>query len=197
MYVHHRQTLRTRSEPDTPNAHMICNGIFSGNVSTRTPHAPTRGLHTAQAVSSRRFPRVDRVATLTKVTMLHGAAPDTPATETAAAAAADAAAPADAAPAAPKASSPLASPEMQRRIARFNDRNSGRRRSPWQVIEDAPLLLQRLWSDLRRGDTQVFGELIRRGVQLQLVTAALYILSPVSFFVSPPLWERYGLPRGR
>ena len=71
------------------------------------------------------------------------------------------------------------SPETRERIARFNERNSGRRRSPWQVIEDAPLLLRRLWADLRRGDTQVFGELIRRGVQLQLFVVALYILSPV------------------
>lgn len=106
-----------------------------------------------------------------QVTMLHGAAEDPPA------------AAADATPAAPQASSPppSLSPGMQERIAKFNERNSGRRRSPWQVVEDAPLLLQRLWSDLRRGDTQVFGELIRRGVQLQLVVVALYILSPVSF----------------
>lgn len=103
--------------------------------------------------------------------MLHGAAEDPPA------------AAADATPAAPQVSSPppSLSPGMQERIAKFNERNSGRRRSPWQVVEDAPLLLQRLWSDLRRGDTQVFGELIRRGVQLQLVVVALYILSPVSF----------------
>lgn len=72
------------------------------------------------------------------------------------------------------------SPEIQEEISRFNDRNSGRWRSPWQVIEDAPLLLRRLWSDLSRGDTRVFGELMRRGVQLQLFVAALYILSPVS-----------------
>lgn len=72
------------------------------------------------------------------------------------------------------------SPEIQEEISRFNDRNSGRWRSPWQVIEDAPLLLRRLWSDLSRGDTRVLGELMRRGVQLQLFVAALYILSPVS-----------------
>lgn len=51
------------------------------------------------------------------------------------------------------------------------------------MVEDAPLLLRRLWSDLRRGDTQVFRELIRRGVQLQLFMVVLYILSPVSGFL--------------
>ncbi len=130
--------------------------------------------------------------------MLHGAAEDPPAAAAAApeTSGAAGAAAADATPAAPQASSPPpppVSPEMQERIARFNERNSGRRRSPWQVVEDAPLLLQRLWSDLRRGDTQVFGELIRRGVQLQLFVVALYILSPVSFVWFWPLLLCYVL----
>ena len=117
--------------------------------------------------------------------MLHPAAEDTspPSAPAAAASDSDTAAEGDAAaqapPPPPRPSPQATSPETQERIARFNERNSGRRRSPWQVIEDAPLLLGRLWADLRRGDTQVFGELIRRGVQLQLVVVALYILSPV------------------
>lgn len=49
-----------------------------------------------------------------------------------------------------------------------------------QVLEDAPLLLRRLWYDLRRGDTRVLGALIRGGVMLQLFVVALYIISPVS-----------------
>lgn len=128
--------------------------------------------------------------------MLHPAAEDTPslttptaaATATAAAAAAatssDTATDGDTTAPSPQPQPPQPMPpETQERIARFNERNSGRRRSPWQVIEDAPLLLRRLWADLRRGDTQVFGELIRRGVQLQLFVVALYILSPVRVFV--------------
>ncbi|CAN0133855.1 unnamed protein product [Ectocarpus sp. 4 AP-2014] len=106
-----------------------------------------------------------------EVTMLHGAAGD-----------AQAAGDTDQAQDARAGSAPAAttgSPEIQEEISRFNDRNSGRWRSPWQVIEDAPLLLRRLWSDLSRGDTRVFGELMRRGVQLQLFVAALYILSPI------------------
>ncbi|CAB1118447.1 unnamed protein product [Ectocarpus sp. CCAP 1310/34] len=106
-----------------------------------------------------------------EVTMLHGAAGD-----------AQAAGDTDQAHDARAESAPAAttgSPEIQEEISRFNDRNSGRWRSPWQVIEDAPLLLRRLWSDLSRGDTRVFGELMRRGVQLQLFVAALYILSPI------------------
>ncbi|CAN0178394.1 unnamed protein product [Ectocarpus sp. 12 AP-2014] len=106
-----------------------------------------------------------------EVTMLYGAAGD-----------AQAAGDTDQAHDARAGSAPAAttgSPEIQEEISRFNDRNSGRWRSPWQVIEDAPLLLRRLWSDLSRGDTRVFGELMRRGVQLQLFVAALYILSPI------------------
>lgn len=119
--------------------------------------------------------------------MLYGAAEDVPVVPTAPVAPAGAEAVAEEAdtattepPTAPAAASSLGSPETQERIARFNERNTRRRRSPWQVIEDAPLLLRRLWADLRRGDTQVFSELIRRGVQLQLFVVALYILSPVS-----------------
>lgn len=82
----------------------------------------------------------------------------------------------------PTATASSAVPDMtltRQEIARFNQRNSGRRRTPWQVIEDAPLLLRRLWCDVRAGDTRIFGEMIRRGVQLQLAVAALYIISPV------------------
>eukprot|EP00752_Nemacystus_decipiens_P002530 g2374.t1 len=126
-----------------------------------------------------------------EVTMLHRAAEDTaPATApgTAAAAAPDTVTEpdttsADTIPTSPPPPPPQpTSPETLERIARFNERNSGRRRSPWQVVEDAPLLLRRLWADLRRGDARVFGELIRRGVQLQLLVVALYILSPVDIF---------------
>lgn len=121
-------------------------------------------------------------STPAQVTMLHGAAEDV-VDEPAASADVDSAATGSGIPttAAGRATSPTSSSaETQEQIARFNERSSGRRRTPWQVIEDAPLLLRRLVSDLRRGDTQVFGELIRRGVQLHLLVIALYILSPVS-----------------
>lgn len=127
--------------------------------------------------------------------MLHRAAEDVPATpaapahtapvaaKAAAAAAAETAeGQVDAAATAPPAATPappLASPEIQEQIARFNERSTRRRRSPWQVVEDAPLLLRRLWADLRRGDTQVFSELLRRGVQLQFLGVVLYVLIPV------------------
>lgn len=114
--------------------------------------------------------------------MLHGAAEETqdasrPAASEGAISTADH--PSEPAPRAPTPA--LGSSEMQERLARFNERESRRNRTAWQVIEDSPLLLRRLVSDVRRGDTHVFGELIRRGIQLQLVVVALYILSPVSF----------------
>lgn len=74
---------------------------------------------------------------------------------------------------------PADSADVQEQIARFNERNSWTRRTPWQMIVDAPLLLRRLLSDLRRGDIQVFRELIRRGFQLKILVGALYVLSPV------------------
>eukprot|EP00903_Cladosiphon_okamuranus_P015138 g13997.t1 len=121
-----------------------------------------------------------------EVTMLHPAAEDPPSRTAPAAAAAanatssDTATDGDKTAPAPLPQTPQPmSPETQERIGRFNERNSGRWRSPWQVIKDAPLLLRRLWADLRRGDTHVFGELIRRGVQLQLFFGVLYFLSPV------------------
>lgn len=93
-----------------------------------------------------------------------------------------AAPPATTAPAAPTAPR-LGSPEIQEQVARFNERSTRRWRSPWQVVEDAPLLLRRLWADLRRGDTRVFSELLRRGVQLQFLGVVLYILIPVRLIV--------------
>lgn len=69
--------------------------------------------------------------------------------------------------------------DVQDDIARFNERNSGRRRTLWQVLEDAPVLLRRLWSDLRRGDTRMLRALIRGGLMLQLFVVVMYIVSPV------------------
>lgn len=88
--------------------------------------------------------------------------------------------------AAPQASLPdsPAEAEAQARIARFNERSSGQQRTLWQTVRDSPLLLQRLWSDLRRGDAHVIGEMIRRGVQLQILIVAVYIVCPVSDFFS-------------
>ena len=91
---------------------------------------------------------------------------------------------ADAPEAASQASPPVAADnaaesETQARIARFNERSSGRQRTLWQTVRDSPLLLRRLWSDVRRGDTRVIGEMIGRGVQLQVLIVALYIVCPV------------------
>ncbi|CAM9764344.1 unnamed protein product [Laminaria digitata] len=89
---------------------------------------------------------------------------------------------------APEAASSPASPpvapdsaaesETQERIARFNERSSWRQRTLWQTARDSPLLLRRLWSDLRRGDAHVIGEMIGRGVQLQVLIVVVYIFCP-------------------
>lgn len=112
--------------------------------------------------------------------MLHGPAEDV--SESATPNAAETATPSAATPVAPAAETAevLGLAETRERIARFNERHSGTRRSLLQMIEDAPVLLRRLWLDLRRGDAHVLGELMRRGVQLQILVAMLYILSPVS-----------------
>lgn len=95
---------------------------------------------------------------------------------------------ADAPEAASRASPPVApdiaaESETQERIGRFNERSSGRQRTLWQTMRDSPLLLRRLWSDIRRGDTRVVGEMIGRGVQLHVVIVALYIVCPVSYCI--------------
>lgn len=93
--------------------------------------------------------------------------------------AADAPEAASQAPPPPVAPDIAAESETQARIARFNERSSGRQRTLWQTVRDSPLLLRRLWSDIRRGDTHVIGEMIGRGVQLQVLIVALYIVCPV------------------
>ena len=60
--------------------------------------------------------------------------------------------------------------EMQARIARFNERSSGRHRTLSQMVRDSPLLLRRLWSDIRHGDTRVIAEMIRRAVSYTHLT---------------------------
>lgn len=106
--------------------------------------------------------------TSSQVTMLHRAADDAPDQ-----------APPSAGPETQDGPSRLDLADVQEQIARFNERNSWTHRTPWQMIVDAPLLLRRLFSDLRRGDIQVFRELIRRGFQLKILVGAFYILSPV------------------
>lgn len=106
--------------------------------------------------------------TPSQVTMLHRAADDAPDQ-----------APSSAGPETQDRPSRLDLADVQEQIARFNERNSWTRRTPWQMIVDAPLLLRRLFSDLRRGDIEVFRELIRRGFQLKILVGVFYVLSPV------------------
>ena len=82
--------------------------------------------------------------------------------------------------------------EQSRNIAAFNARHAGPR-SVRQVVEDAPVLLRRLGSDVLRGDGRVIGALLRQALVgyhlLLLCGSILLILVPYDFIPS----AAYGL----
>lgn len=67
----------------------------------------------------------------------------------------------------------------EERVARYNERNSGRRRRLSQVVKDAPWLWKRYNSDIARGDKRILAEMMRRGVHIHIITAAVYLMHTV------------------